>query len=148
MSKAKNLLLSEAQQKQVVAAIHDAELLTSGEIRVHIEQHCPESDVVERAKQVFAYLKMDQTALKNGVLFYLASTDRKFAVIGDEGIDQKVPAGFWNDVRDLLKSHFSKSEFTEGLCAGIEQAGKQLKTYFPRQADDTNELPDDISFGK
>jgi uncharacterized membrane protein len=143
----KNLLLSEPEQKAVVAAIHEAELRTSGEVRVHIEHHCPDSNVIERAKQVFGYLEMNKTELKNGVLFYLAMTDRKFAVIGDAGIDQKVPSGFWDGTRDVLKTYFSKNEFAEGLAAGIKLAGEQLQSFFPRQANDANELPDDISFG-
>jgi uncharacterized membrane protein len=142
-----NLLLSEPEQKSIVAAIHEAELQTSGEVRVHIEHHCPESDVIERAKQVFGHLEMNKTELKNGVLFYLAMTDRKFAVIGDAVIDQKVPIDFWNETRDILKSHFTKNEFAEGLAAGIKRAGEQLQAFFPRQANDVNELPDDISFG-
>lgn len=141
------LLFGEADQKRIVAAIHQAELQTSGEVRVHIEAQCPTDDVLERAQELFAELGLHRTALQNGVLFYLATQNRKFAVIGDKGIDQKVPAGFWNDVKDTLRGHFSAGRFTEGFCAGIELAGYQLKTYFPRQADDANELPDDISFG-
>ncbi len=144
---AKDLLLTEAQKKRVVEAIGQAETRTSGEVRVHIEDHCPEADVLIRAQQIFAELGMRRTVLQNGVLFYLSVDDRKFAVIGDRGIDQKVPVGFWESTSQLLKSHFVKNEFTEGLCAGIEEAGKQLRAYFPRQSDDINELPDDISFG-
>ena len=141
------LLLSESQKNQVVAAIKNAELQTSGEVRVHIEERCAEPDVLERAKQVFTELGMRRTELQNGVLFYVSVNDRKFAIIGDKGINEKVPAGFWESTRDLLKSHFVKNEFAEGLSAGIEEAGKHLKTFFPRQTDDINELPDDISFG-
>lgn len=141
------LLFSETEQKSVIEAIRVAEMATSGEIRVHIEQTCSESDVVERAKKVFAELGMHRTELKNGVLFYLAVKDRKFAVLGDQGIDERVPDDFWNQIRDLMRTHFRKEEFAAGLCRGIEQAGQQLKTYFPRQENDTNELSDDISFG-
>ncbi len=142
-----SLLFSETEQKRVVEAIHTAELATSGEVRVHIEKHCVESDVLERAKQVFVQLGMHRTELKNGVLFYLATEDHKFAVLGDQGINERVPSNFWNDVRDLMRSHFIKKEFAAGLSKGIELAGQQLKTYFPRQDNDTNELSDDISFG-
>jgi uncharacterized membrane protein len=143
----KALLFSETEQKSVIDAIRVAEMATSGEIRVHIEQTSSESDVVERAKKVFAELGMHQTELKNGVLFYFAVKDRKFAVLGDQGINERVPDDFWNHIRDLMRTHFVKEEFAEGLCRGIEQAGQQLKTYFPRQENDTNELSDDISFG-
>lgn len=141
------ILFSESEQKRVVEAINAAEMATSGEIRVHIEQFCSESDVLERAKQVFAQLGMHRTELKNGVLFYLATKDRKFAVLGDQGINERVPEDFWNNVRDLMRTHFIKEAFAEGLSKGIEQAGQQLKTYFPRQDNDQNELSDDISFG-
>jgi uncharacterized membrane protein len=141
------MLFSESEQKRVVEAINAAEMATSGEIRVHIEQFCSESDVLERAKQVFAQLGMHRTELKNGVLFYLATKDRKFAVLGDQGINERVPEDFWNNVRDLMRTHFIKEAFAEGLSKGIEQAGQQLKTYFPRQDNDQNELSDDISFG-
>jgi uncharacterized membrane protein len=142
-----SLLFSETEQKRVVEAIRTAEMATSGEVRVHIEKLCAENDVLERAKQVFAQLGMHRTELKNGVLFYLAVENRKFAVLGDQGINERVPDNFWNDVRDIMRAHFVKNEFSEGLSKGIEQAGQQLKTYFPRQDNDINELSDDISFG-
>ncbi|WP_428666413.1 TPM domain-containing protein [Runella sp.] len=142
-----DLSFSKTDQERIVAAIHAAEMATSGEVRVHIEKNCPETDVMERAKQVFAQLGMHQTALKNGVLFYLAVGDRKFAVLGDKGIDESVPTGFWDSIRDQMRAHFVNQAFSEGLSVGIEQAGQQLKKYFPRQDNDTNELSDDISFG-
>jgi uncharacterized membrane protein len=141
------LLFSETEQKQIVEAIKAAERNTSGEVRVHIEQFCQNNDVLVRAKEVFAELNMHRTDLKNGVLFYVATSDRKFAVLGDKGIDQHVPANFWNDVRDVLKQYFVKEQYAEGLSRGITLAGEQLKAFFPYQKDDQNELPDDISFG-
>ncbi|MEZ4903435.1 MAG: TPM domain-containing protein [Spirosomataceae bacterium] len=140
-------LLSASEQAQIVEAIRTAEMATSGEVRVHIEAFCPETDVLERAKEVFAELGMHRTDLKNGVLFYLAINDRKFAVLGDQGINERVPDGFWNEVRDLMRYHFIKQAYGDGLGKGIVLAGEQLKTYFPRQNNDINELPDDISFG-
>lgn len=142
-----SLFLTPSQQEQVLAAIRSAELVTSGEVRVHIETNCLENDVIERAKQVFADLGMHRTDLKNGVLFYLATEDRKFAVLGDKGINERVPDNFWNNVRDRMRAHFKKNEFAEGLSQGIQLAGEQLKMFFPRQANDINELSDDISFG-
>nr|MCU0409475.1 TPM domain-containing protein [Bacteroidales bacterium] len=91
-------------------------------------------------------LGMDKTELRNGVLFYLAVHDRKFAILGDAGINAKVPEGFWDDISSLMKSHFREGRFTEGLCQGILMAGDQLKSHFPFMRDDENELPDDISF--
>jgi uncharacterized membrane protein len=138
---------AKEQQAQVLASVREAEKATSGEIRVHIETSCPE-DVLDRAAWVFKKLGMHRTAARNGVLFYLAVNDRKFAIIGDMGINAKVPDGFWNEIGQLLQKNFREGKFTEGLSEGIVLAGKQLKTHFPYSKNDVNELPDEISFDK
>jgi len=138
---------TEEQQAQILAAVKEAENETSGEIRVHIETLCDE-DVLDRAAWIFKKLNMHNTAERNGVLFYLAVSDRKFAVIGDAGINSKVPAGFWDDVKDLLLTRFSEGRFSDGLSEGIILTGTHLKKHFPHKKGDTNELPDEISFDK
>jgi uncharacterized membrane protein len=138
---------SREQQAQILAAVKEAENETSGEIRVHIETSCHE-DVLDRAAWVFKKLGMHNTAERNGVLFYLAVSHRKFAVIGDAGINAKVPEGFWDDVKELLLEKFREGRFTEGLSEGIILTGTHLKKHFPHKKDDINELPDEISFDK
>jgi uncharacterized membrane protein len=138
---------SKEQQAQILAAVKEAEMETSGEIRVHIESSL-KGDVLDRAAWLFKKLGMHETAERNGVLIYLAVNDRKFAIIGDAGINAKVPGGFWNDISELLKNNFKEGKFTEGLSAGILLAGKHLKMHFPHKSDDVNELPDEISFDK
>jgi uncharacterized membrane protein len=90
---------------------------------------------------------MHKTELRNGVLFYLAVTDKKFAILGDKGINEKVPENFWDNIKELMLDHFKKQQFTEGLCKGIEMAGEKLKTHFPLQSNDKNELTNEISIG-
>jgi uncharacterized membrane protein len=138
---------SKEQQAQILAAVKEAEMGTSGEIRVHIESSL-NGDVLDRAAWLFKKLGMHKTAERNGVLFYLAVNDRKFAILGDAGINAKVPAGFWDDISELLKKNFKEGKFTEGLSEGILLAGKHLKMHFPHKLDDVNELPDEISFDK
>lgn len=138
--------LPAEQQQQIIDAIKAAELATSGEIRVHLEETCPEGDPVARAIAVFEHLGMHKTREQNGVLFYVAMGDRKFAVIGDKGIDQRVPTGFWDAIKNDLRYYFAQGQYAQGLAIGIARAGEQLQTYFPRLADDTNELSDDISY--
>ena len=140
-------VLSLAEQQRIVDAIQEAEKATSGEIRVHVEPHCASVDPVARAVEVFATLGMHQTKLQNGVLFYLAHTDRKFAIVGDKGIDAVVPAGFWEQTKEVMRTQFATGNYVDGLRQGIAQAGQQLKQYFPYDGTtDTNELPDAISF--
>ena len=138
---------SKEQQAQILASVREAESETSGEIRVHIESSL-KGDVLDRAAWLFKKLGMHKTAERNGVLFYLALKDRKFAIIGDSGINAKVPAGFWDDISELLKKNFKEARFTEGLSEGILIAGEHLKIHFPHRLDEVNELPDEISFDK
>lgn len=137
---------SDQQQEQIVEAIKQAELNTSGEIRVHLEAKCKD-DAYKRAQEIFEKLGMHATELKNGVLFYVAYKDKKFAILGDKGIHEKVKQDFWDSQKELMLSHFKESKFTEGLVKAISQAGSKLKEHFPYQNNDTNELSNEISFG-
>lgn len=134
------------EKEKILKAILEAELNTSGEIRLHIEDEC-EEDVLDRAAFVFKKLKMDKTAQRNGVLFYLALQSKKFAIIGDNGINVVVPEDFWDKIKDQMHEDFSHGEFLLGLVKGIGATGISLKEHFPYQSDDVNELSDDISFG-
>lgn len=135
-----------AVQDKIAEAIRKAESKTSGEIRLHVEDHC-EVDPVDRAVQVFEKLNMQNTKERNGVLFYVAVTSRKFSVIGDSGIHQKVGSHYWNEILGEVMEYIKSGSLAEGLCAGIVHVGKELGTYFPLQKNDRNELTDDISFG-
>lgn len=138
---------SKEDKDKIKKAILNAEMDTSGEIRVHLESICKE-DVLDRASFLFDKLEMKKTELRNGILFYIAVKSQKFAIIGDEGINATVPENFWIDIKENMKRHFQKGEFVAGLTEGIESAGKRLKKHFPHHLDDINELPDEISFGE
>jgi len=142
-----NILLTLEQQVLIENAITAAEKNTSGEIRVHIEGTC-DVNVLDRASQVFADLEMHKTELRNGVLIYLATRDHKFAVIGDAGINAKVPKNFWDEVKIKMQIRFRTGNFTEGLIEAIILAGEHLKKHFPYQTNDVNELSNKISFGE
>lgn len=134
-----------AQKASMVAAIQEAEKNTSGEIRIHIENHSSKV-ALDRAAQVFADLKMHKTALRNGVLIYIALDDHQLAILGDAGINAKVPDHFWDKIKDQMVTQFKTGKTCEGICQAVKAIGQQLKAYFPYSADDVNELPDDISF--
>ena len=144
MSNARQILNNE-EDRRIVEAIKQAELNTSGEIKVHIENHC-RGKVEERSLFIFNRLKMNDTQQHNGVLIYLAVRDHKFAILGDEGINNVVKPDFWTDIRDLMATAFRESRFADGLEQGIMRCGEKLKTYFPYQTDDINEIPDEISY--
>lgn len=138
--------LTAEQQNSVVEAVRLAEKGTSGEIRIHIDAVC-DGNPVQRAEQVFFALGMDKTALRNGVLIYLACESKVFAVIGDKGINDLVPENFWDDVILAMTEKFRAGHFAEGLSVAAVMAGEKLKEFFPYQDDDVNEQPDEISFG-
>ncbi|MGB5498196.1 MAG: TPM domain-containing protein [Maribacter sp.] len=143
MSRVEDFLTAKEEQ-EIVQAILDAEKNTSGEIRVHIEAHT-QNDHVNRAKEVFHLLKMDNTKEENGVLFYVAVNDKKFAIYGDRGIDQVVPKDFWNTTKDIIETHFKNGRFKQGLIDGILKAGKEMEDHFPWNHGDANELSNEIS---
>jgi len=138
--------ITKADEKEIIEAIETAESQNSGEIRVHLEPYCKD-ELHTRAQEVFYKLNMQQTKRRNGVLIYLAVNDRKFYILGDKGIHEKVPEDFWESTKDVMQSHFKKGQFKEGLIEGILLAGRQLKEHFPHTEDDTNELSDEISRG-
>ena len=137
-------MINQVENDLIVTAIQKAEMQTSGEIRVHIDQKCA-SDPVKRAVQVFEKLGMHKTDLRNGVLIYVSFSDRKLAIIGDQGIDSVVPADFWMSTKDKMIHHFKENRFADGIIAAITEAGEQLKRFFPYMENDENELSNEIS---
>ena len=138
--------LTKKQEQNLIEAIKIAEKDTSGEIRVHIEKTL-NKPAMERAQEVFYFLKMDKTQQRNGVLIYIAVESKKFAILGDEGINNLVPDDFWNTEKELILVHFKKGEFAKGIELAIKEVGKKLVEFFPYQSNDSNELLDDISKG-
>ena len=132
---------------KIVESIEKAELATSGEIRFHMESRC-KGEALNRAIQVFKNLKMHKTDLHNGTLLYLATVDKKFAIVGDKGINEKVPDNFWEDVKNEMAEKFKNNDFVTGISNAVLKIGEKLKEFFPYQSDDINELSNDVSIGE
>ncbi len=147
--KKKRLFFPAEEQEKILACIRAAEMQTSGEIRVYIESKCRFVEPLDRAKEIFALLKMDQTAQRNAVIVYIAMEHRQLAVYADEGIYQKTGAAFWNDAIRLILSEFDHAAYANGIAAIVQKIGAALAQHFPYDAStDKNELPDEIVFGK
>ena len=138
---------NKEEEARIVAAIREAELASSGEIRVHVEVGAKQP-ALQVAQRIFGELKMHETQDRNGVLILLAVDRREFAILGDEGINKVVPEDFWDTERDLMSTHFRKGDFATGIELAIQQIGVKLRKFFPYQTDDVNELPDEISYNK
>ncbi len=140
--------LSKEEEKTIISAVKEAEINTSGEVRVHLEPRCKAEDPITRAIEVFAELGMHETEQKNGVIIYIATKDHKMAIWGDEGIHSKVGQQFWNEELELMKKYFQADDYESGLRDAVIRVGQKLKEFFPYQKDDVNELSDDISYGE
>ena len=145
----KKEFFSAEEKARIVEAIRIAEQETSGEIRIFVEGKNPFMDPIDRAKEIFVQLKMQNTQHRNAVLLYIAMKDHELALFGDEGIYQKAGAEYWdNAVKNMIKT-FSRDSVVAGIEQCISQIGQTLKATFPYESTtDKNELPDDIVFGR
>lgn len=136
--------LSKLDSDRIVKAIAEAEKRSSGEIRVHVTRRKPEN-VEERARRRFELLGMTRTALRNGVLIYIAPKVRRFHILGDSAIHEKLGEDFWKETAAEIEIHFRNGDFTEGIVRGITKVAEVLEAHFPRSAGDVNELPDEVT---
>ena len=140
---------SQEEKEAIVEAIRQAEQRTSGEVRLFVETKCRFVDPLDRAKELFLNLKMNETEQRNGTLVYIAVKDRQAAIYGDEGIHQKVGQKYWEDEVRKMLLFFRQQHLADGIVECIHDIGKALHHYFPYDRDtDKNELPDDIVFGR
>jgi len=139
---------SKEEEERMVEAIRSAEKQTSGEVRLYVESHCKMVDPLDRAKELFVQLEMMKTKDRNAVLLYFAMKDRQLAILGDEGIHQRLGQDFWNNEIKTIVAEFKQHQFVDGICHMIADVGEALKSNFPYSSYDKNELSDGIVFGK
>lgn len=137
--------LEKLDQQRIVDAIHAAELRTSGEIRVHVQPRVTGGEIRHVAEKTFERLGMTKTELRNGVLLFIATEEQRFVILGDQGINERVPAGFWDEIAARLTIRFKAGEYTDGIVEAIHSAGEELLHYFPRAEADVNELSNQIN---
>lgn len=138
------MILSPADKKTIKKALDKAEQSTSAEIRVHVDRHC-KLDPMNRAVQIFQWLKMHKTKLRNGVLIYIAVEDKKMAIIGDIGINQHLTSSFWESTKTTMISHFQQDSLTKGILVGIEKVAEAVQPFFAASSVYVNELPNEVT---
>ena len=136
---------TKEEEEKIEKAVAEAEKRTSGEIRVRIERKAGRNHEKTILK-AFQEAGMENTKLRNGVMFFLALDERVFIIYGDKGINEAVPKGFWEEIRDIVIVGFKKGDYAESLSTGIKMAGDKLAEYFPCEKDDVNELSNKISY--
>lgn len=144
-------LLSDEDLDDIARSITSAEANTSAEIRVHLERRIRRRpwarppDALQRARDVFWRLGMHRTRERSGVLIYLAIEDRRFAIVGDEGIHARVGETYWASVRDLMAEKLRSQRPCEAILSAIAETVHVLREHFPRRPDDKDELSDQVS---
>jgi uncharacterized membrane protein len=138
--------LKALDNERIVAAIQAAESRSLGEIRVHVTTQA-DVEVETAARAQFEKLEMTKTALRNGVLIYVAPKSQRFAVIGDKGIHERCGPDFWKTVAAAMETDFRAGKYTDGILDGVVAAGDALARHFPRPEAhrDANELADDVT---
>jgi uncharacterized membrane protein len=145
----KKEFFSKEENEMIVQSIRNAEKQTSGEVRIFVENRCRFIDPLDRAKEIFLQLKMENTEHRNGVLFYVALKDRQLAIFADSGIHTAAGEQYWKEVVEHILLFFNKENYATGIKECISKIGEALKFHFPYdQKTDKNELPDEIIFGK
>ncbi|HEX2962190.1 MAG: TPM domain-containing protein [Ignavibacteria bacterium] len=143
-------LMDDDDLLMISNAIKEAEKTTSGEIRVSIREKKPflkrKKTIEEMAKEEFFRLGMDKTRDKTGILIYLLLSEKKFHVLADTGINEKVQDNTWHKIKDDMQEKFRQGFFSDGITLGIREVGEVLSRHFPIKQDDTNELPNTVSF--
>jgi uncharacterized membrane protein len=129
---------------RVEAAIAAAERLTSGQVRVAISRFYFWGDVRRAADATFARLHMGRTRHRNAVLVFVAPRLRRFALVGDVGIHERVTPTFWNEVAHDLEATFKKGDLTGGIERALSAIGERLAQHFPPDPTTGNELPDRV----
>lgn len=143
----KKPFFTKEENERIIQSIREAEMQTSGEVRIFVESHCKYVDPLDRAAEIFTKLKMEETRYRNGVLFYIAIKDRQLAIFADSGIHAATGNEHWKSTVRQILSVFSKDSITAGIVASITAIGEALKTHFPYDRSvDKNELPDEIIF--
>ena len=136
-------MFSEQDLKELQQAIAEAEKKTSGEIKLDFEYDV-QQDPLRHAARIFQALGLTKTAERNATLIVLFLQDRKFAILGDQGIHQRVPPNFWESISASIEERFHAGNFKEGLMLGIGELGDKLALYFPYTKGDRDEISDRI----
>jgi uncharacterized membrane protein len=127
--------LSAVEHDRVHQAIRVAEEGTSGDIVLFIT-HRHVTDPLAAANDEFRKLRLEDAADKNSLLILLAPKSQKFAVVGGTALHEKVGQAWWDELIGLLTRHFKAGDYTHGILAAIEQAGRALKHHFPASVSD------------
>jgi uncharacterized membrane protein len=130
--------------RTVEKAIEEAELLTSAEFKLHIEEVCNE-EVLDRAAFVFSELELHKTEQRNAVLLYVSVNDRKVSILADAGAKAQLSEQFLSETLSTIINDFKMNQYAQGIGNCFRNIASALKSNFPYQENDINEISNKVS---
>jgi putative membrane protein len=102
----------------------------------------------QRAASAFLEQEVFRTRGRTGILLFLSLFERRVVVMGDSGINQKVEPGRWDGLVATVVAGIRAGKPGEALVAAVRECGDLLERHgVAREADDSNELPDELRRG-
>ena len=140
--------------QRIAAAIGDGERRHCGEVCFAVESALPWRDVLSgvtaraRAEDVFARLRVWDTAANNGVLIYLLLADQRIEIVADRGLHGLVSDAQWRGVCQLLEERLRSGDYAEAVITATTAVSDLLTMHFPQLPGtvDVDELPDQPVF--
>jgi uncharacterized membrane protein len=129
-------------------AIGASETRHRAEIRVALETALDLSSLWrlktprDRALEVFADLRVWDTAERNGVLLYVLLAEHAVEIVADRGVADRVAESEWQRVCEIVERAFADKRWRDGTVAGVEAVTELLVREFPAQGPNPNEQPD------
>ena len=139
---------SAADLAAIGAAIAAGETRHRGELRFVAEGSLPlaalwhELSARERAVELFAALRVWDTAENSGILIYVQLVEHRVEILADRGIAARVPQAEWDAICRDMESSFRKGEWRQGALQAVSRAGALLASRLPAGDSNPNELPD------
>lgn len=122
--------MTRQEQEEIGNAIAQAQVGTTGRIAVRVLNEANVDDAFERAKQEFFEIGLQRHEHANGALILVAPKARRFAIIGDRALHEKVGAAFWDEVVKESQPFFARGDTQAGILYGIARIGEALRTHF------------------
>lgn len=134
--------------ERITAAVAAGELRHGGEVCFAVEPALPAWRALRgwparaRADEVFAQLRVWDTAANNGVLVYLLLADHRIEIVADRGLDMRVDDATWREVCAGMETRMRAGDAEMAVIGGVEAICDVLAAHFPLADGDDNELPD------
>ena len=103
-----------------------------------------EAEVDRAAAAAFQQNRLRNTKDSTGILIYISLYEHQVRIMGDDAISAKLSQADWSRICDSIVTNFRQKQYTTGIVDGITQTGNLLAEHFPINADDKDELANEL----